>query len=111
MNLVIPGKPVPASRPRITKGHAYYPPKYQSWLEAATWEVKRQRSETITGPVKLTVRFFIDRVEVEVTPGKHRPSKLWGDLDNLIVGVMNACQAGGLLADDRQVTEVEVTLG
>ncbi len=111
MNLTIPGKPEPASRPRVTTGHAYYPPKYQSWLEAATWEVRRQRGGTITGPVKLVVRFFIDRVEVDVFPGRHRPSMLWGDIDNLVKGVIDACQAGGLLADDRQVTELEVTLG
>lgn len=110
MRLVIPGKPVPASRPRVVRGHAYYPAKYQTWKEAAAWQV-RSVGKPVAGPVKVSIQVLPDQTIVEVTPAHHRPSGLWGDADNFAVAVMNALQAGGVLEDDRMVTVLEVRLG
>lgn len=110
MRLVIPGKPVPASRPRIARGHAYYAPKYQVWKEAAAWLV-RSAGKPMAGPVKVSILFRRDSTEVEVTPGPHRPAGLFFDLDNGAKAVMDALVAGGVLEDDRMVTVLEVRLG
>ncbi len=110
MRLTVPGRPVPAARPRIVKGHAYYPPKYQQWKEAAAWQIRSQ-GQPITGPVKVVLRFHPDSVEIEVVPGDHRPAKLWGDVDNLIKSALDSLVAGGVLEDDRMVTVVEARLG
>lgn len=105
MRLVIPGRPVPASRPRVARGHAYYPKRYAEWLELASWQV-RASAKRVEGPVRLVVVFRRDCVEVEVLPGRPRPSGLRFDLDNGIKAVGDALQAGGVLADDVQVTEI-----
>lgn len=110
MRLVIPGKPVPAARPRITRGHAYYPAKYQMWKEAAAWQV-RACGKPIAGPVKVSIQILPDQAIVEVTPAHHRPSGLWGDSDNFAKAILDACVAGGVLEDDRMVTCLEVRLG
>lgn len=110
MRLVIPGRPVPASRPRVTRGHAYYPKRYSSWLEQASWQV-RACGKRVDGPVRLIVVFRRDSVEVDVLPGVERPSGLRFDLDNALKGVMDCLQAGGVLKDDAQVTGLEVSFG
>ena len=110
MRLVIPGKPVPASRPRITRGHAYYPPKYQTWKEAAAWFVK-SAGKPVAGPVKVSILVLPDQIVVDVLPAHHRPAGMWGDADNFAKGVLDALQAGGVLEDDRMVTVLEVRLG
>jgi Holliday junction resolvase RusA-like endonuclease len=110
VRLVIPGKPVPASRPRVARGHAYYAPKYQVWKEAAAWLV-RSAGKPMAGPVKVTLQLLSDQMVIEVVPGPHRPAGLWGDIDNLAKSALDALVAGGVLEDDRMVTVLEVRLG
>ena len=121
MRLVIPGRPVPASRPRVVRGreradgswskpHAFYPRRYADWLEAASWQV-RASGKRVEGPVRVSVVVRRDSIEVEVTPSSvQRPSGVRGDLDNIAgKAVLDALVAGGVLADDRQVTVLEAT--
>lgn len=110
MRLVIPGRPVPASRPRVAHGHAYYSRRYAEWKEAAAWQV-RAAGQRFDGPVALRVVFHRDSVEVEVVAGPERCSGVSADLDNLVKGVMDALVAGGVLGDDRQVTVLEARFG
>lgn len=109
MRLVIPGRPVPASRPRVTKGHAYYPRRYADWLSQASWQV-RASGKRVDGPVKVVLRFRRDSVEVEVLPGDARPSGVVADIDNLAKAALDALVAGGVLGDDSQVTGLEVSM-
>jgi Holliday junction resolvase RusA-like endonuclease len=112
MRLVIPGRPVPASRPRVTKGHAYYPKRYADWLEAAAWQA-RSRCKPVDGAVAVSVVVRRDSIEVEIVPSKvQRPSGLRGDLDNYgAKAVLDALQKGGVLVNDSQVTELTVRFG
>jgi Holliday junction resolvase RusA-like endonuclease len=108
VRLVIPGRPVPASRPRVTQGHAYYPKRYSEWLDAAAWQV-RASGERLEGPVSVTLVFRRGSVEMTVTPGKPRPSGIIADIDNLAKGCLDAAVKGGLLANDSQVTMLLVS--
>ena len=107
MRLVIPGRPVPASRPRVARGHAYYPKRYEEWRSLAAWQV-RASGKRVDGPVKVSVVFRRESVEVEVLPSPAvRPSGVLADIDNLAKGCLDALVAGGVLADDSQVVVLE----
>lgn len=111
MRLVIPGRPVPASRPRVSKGHAYYSKRYQEWKEQAAWQVCAV-GKRIDGAVKVTVVVRRDSIEIDVSPSAvQRPTGVRGDLDNLLKAVLDALVAGGMLADDSQVVELEARFG
>ena len=111
MRLVIPGRPVPASRPRVTHGHAYYPKRYSEWLDAAAWQV-RASAKPIDGNVSVSVVVNRDSIEVGVISSKiSRPTSVKGDIDNLAKAVLDALQKGGMLANDSQVTELVVRFG
>lgn len=110
MRLVIPGKPVPAARPRIAHGHAYYPRRYQEWREQAAWQI-RATGKRVEGPVRVVLRFLPDSASIEVLPGPERPDGLRFDLDNGVKACLDALVAGGVLADDRQVTVLEAGFG
>lgn len=112
MRLVIPGRPVPAARPRVVKGHAYYPKRYADWLLAAGWIVHGQASERFDGPVRVSVVIGERGIVVEVAPsGVVRPRGLRADLDNIAKAILDALQAGGVLANDSQVTVIEASFG
>lgn len=108
MRLVIPGRPVPASRPRVTRGHAYYPKRYADWLDAASWQV-RASAKPVDGPVRVELVFRRGSVEMTVLPGPARPSGVTGDIDNLVKGCLDAAVRGGMLADDSQVTVLQAS--
>lgn len=112
MRLTIPGKPVPAARPRVTRRGTYYPTRYRDWLLAAGWIVHGQATERLSGPVRLSLVIGAKGIQVEVSPsGVLRPKGVRGDLDNLCKACLDALQAGGALADDAQVTEIVASFG
>jgi Holliday junction resolvase RusA-like endonuclease len=111
MRLVIPGRPVPASRPRVAHGHAYYPRRYEDWKTAAAWLV-RSTGQRFDGPVRVAVVVRRDSVEVEVSSSAvRRPTSVRGDIDNLSKAALDALQAGGLLVNDSQVVELVASFG
>lgn len=91
----IPGRPVPAARPRVTKNGTYYPERYQEWLAVA---------KTYTRQAWLGKAPMSGRVEVTaVFTGAHGAA----DIDNLIKGALDALQ-GIVIVNDKQVTELQV---
>jgi Holliday junction resolvase RusA-like endonuclease len=92
----------------VVGGHAYYSKRYQEWREHAAWQV-RLSSKPMDGPVRVSVVVRRDSVEVEVVASSvERPAGLRGDLDNYAgKAVLDALQAGGLLRNDSQVTQLE----
>jgi len=92
VSITIPGKPRPASRPRVVKGHAYIAPTYAQWLDAAKWEIVRQVGRPLwTGEVSAAIQF--------------RGARANADIDNLIKGVLDAA-TGSVFVDDKQVTSI-----
>jgi len=94
VRLTIPGQPVPASRPRVTKNGTYIAPRYAQWLRDARWLARDQyRGPVITGPVQVRIQCFGARAN--------------SDVDNLIKGPLDAL-TGIVYADDRQVEYVSL---
>lgn len=113
LEVVVPGPPVGAARPRVTRGgtHTYMPPASRAWelrcraLAAAAW----------TGPP-------LDQgVEVEVVQVQPRPQRLrrrqdplermWAptgkpDLDNVAKLAMDGLVKAGVLLDDTRVVRL-----
>ena len=119
-SITIQGRPVPASRPRVTRNGTFTPPAYLSWKKDATLLCRsRWHDEAIT----LAVAVF---VEVTLPRPKSRPAKgsmharywhptedypipLRGDIDNYEKGALDALTQAGVIDDDRQVVELTTT--
>lgn len=95
---VIPGRPIPAARARVTRKGAYTPEPYASWLSAAIVEIRdaavRQFGSVPrwTGPCSVTVLFYGARANC--------------DIDNLIKAVLDASQKAEVFVNDKQVMEI-----
>ncbi len=110
--LWLPGRPVPASRPRVVDGHAYTSERYRAWKQEAAWRAHRQHPDTLEGPVRLEIAVYGNGVRVEIQPSHTpRPKGIRGDLDNVVKGVADALQDGLVLRNDRQVHEIVARFG
>ena len=90
----IPGKPVPAARPRVTKHGTYNEQRYKDWLAVAKTYARQEW---------LGLPPMLGKVEVTaVFTGAHGSA----DLDNLIKGLLDALQ-GIIIVNDRQVSHLE----
>ncbi len=96
MRLVLSGNPVPASRPRISNGHAYYTASYEAVRKV--WKL-----EAAAGAPRMYGRSA--RLAVAVT--FYRETRDRADADNLAKGVMDTL-SGAWYADDDQVDELHV---
>ena len=95
MKMTIDIEPKPAPRPRFC-GRAYMPAEYQRYKAAIGALVKSQCPTLIEDNLKLKMTF---RRRFKIN------SRRFGDLDNLVKGVMDALN-GIVFADDAQVTEL-----
>jgi Holliday junction resolvase RusA-like endonuclease len=89
----IPGQPVPASRPRVTKNGVFHFHRYRDWLDSAKVYARQSwlGKEPLDSFVSVTVTFWEDRIRA--------------DIDNLIKGILD-CMTGVILVDDRQVLQL-----
>jgi Holliday junction resolvase RusA-like endonuclease len=114
----VPGEPVPASRPRVTKrGVTYYPKRYTEFLEriARAWQAEGR--PVIDGdPVAIGARVevLIPRPKSHLlTGGQVRagapliPGR--ADLDNFVKAALDGLVACGAMPDDRRVVELSAT--
>ena len=95
ISFTVPGRCVPAPRPRGRKGQkAYYPTRYTDWLDSARVEAYRACGRLLwEGPVSVKVAFYGARANA--------------DIDNLLKSVLDAIQ-GVIIVDDKQVQYVEM---
>ena len=95
MKMTIDIEPKPAPRPRFGKC-AYMPAEYKSYKAAIGELVKLQCTTPLTDNLKMVMTF---RRKFKIN------SRRYGDIDNLVKGVMDACN-GILFNDDSQVVEL-----
>ena len=94
----IPTKPVPASRPRVTKWGTYYSKTYKAWIQAAEHLIPHSPAEPLAIPVVANVLLAIPRARTStlIVPV--------GDGDNYEKAVFDMIQKKGYLADDKWIT-------
>lgn len=105
----IPGKPVPASRPRVTRWGTYYAKTYKNWREAAhsaLEEVKTKFSgqiavltQVVAPRPKTTKRSYpngdIDNYEKAAWDAVTKCSSAWDDDDQITVALTTKRYAEG----------------
>ena len=100
LTFVVPGKPCPASRPRVSGGRAYYEEPYNSWRTGA----------------KLLAQSAMSLANWEMAPAGVRCGiTVWiygadprADSSNILKAAEDVCQAAGILKNDVQFKELHV---
>jgi crossover junction endodeoxyribonuclease RusA len=94
----VPGDPVPAPRPRVTRsGGVFTPPKYEAYRDEVAWEYRRAQGRNgrpIEGGVIVHATFFLR-------------TRRRTDLDNLAKTILDALN-GLAYKDDSQVCALAV---
>ncbi|MCT3020861.1 RusA family crossover junction endodeoxyribonuclease [Pediococcus pentosaceus] len=114
IKLTIPGEPIPASRPRVTRhGFTFTAEPYRSYKEKAHQVIKQQYLDTpISGALHVQIKFYRS-VQKSVSKlerhrrlsGLHRPT-MKPDIDNLFKAVTDAC-TGIVWKDDNQIVSTK----
>ncbi|MDR1902012.1 MAG: RusA family crossover junction endodeoxyribonuclease [Treponema sp.] len=104
--LFVNGVPKAQPRPRMTaKGHVYNPSSADAWKEEVRAAFLPCLKPTITGPVRLTVRFSLPMPKGMAITGIVAPHVKKPDTDNLLKAVMDSLTAVRVWKDDAQVFE------
>lgn len=94
MRIVVPGDPVPKGRPRRARaGNWYTPPVTREYEERVAWHARSLRHSFGAGMVSVTAHFFL------------APGKKLGDGDNYLKAVLDGCEKGGLVDNDKSVVD------
>jgi len=96
-----PGKPIPASRPRVTRqGRAYYAKTYRNWRRSAQQRLTGASlpAEPMTGPIGVVMEIVYPYPK----SGTHRE---WpqGDNDNYEKASWDVATQAGVIQDDDQI--------
>ena len=106
VEFVVEGRPTPNGRPRMTRRGRVYTPK--ETIEAEELYVSAvPEVEPFDGPVQITLSFHKDKTYVKVASAGDWKSPLRGDIDNYIKLALDGIQRAGLIANDRQVMQVD----
>jgi Holliday junction resolvase RusA-like endonuclease len=104
--LFVNGIPKAQPRPRMTaRGHVYNPGSADAWKEEVKAAFLPCLKPTITGPVRLTVRFSFPMPKGMAITGIAAPHVKKPDTDNLLKAVMDSLTAVHVWKDDAQVFE------
>lgn len=103
LQITLPLAPLPASRPRATRGRgAYYPPAYSKWRTEAAQALKtalRGHTGLRSFPLKVRYEFVCVRPKKPANPFPR------GDIDNYVKAIQDALTTAGAWNDDVQVVE------
>lgn len=109
MTFEVPGEPIPKGSWRLRNGR-FVPDnaRLRAWEQAVSLlsasRMRQMRWEPLTGPVRVTLRFGLER---PATVKRERPC-VKPDLDKLIRAVLDAL-TGIAFRDDGQVTAITAT--
>ena len=98
MKITIPLKPIPASRPRVTRWGVYYSKTYKNWMAEAERIVPVWKDAPWCFPVQANTLIAVPRAKTSqlVVPV--------GDGDNFEKAVFDLLQKKGYLEDDKWIT-------
>ena len=99
MNITIKLEPVALARPRVTKRGTFLPRRSQKFRENFQLLLRAAfHAPPFEGPLSVTLHFY---KPIKTTTPR------FGDVDNLVKAVLDACN-NILWLDDRQITELHV---
>lgn len=102
-HIVVPGRPKPKQRPRMTRrGRVYTPEETLQYEDLVRTAYKAQDGELYDGPVRISVRLTNEATHISVQPTYLAKSPLRGDIDNYLKSIMDGLQ-GAAFNNDRQV--------
>lgn len=111
--LEVPLAPVPASRPRVARGRAFYSGRYADYLPAARSAVASLGLAPVDYPCQIRAAFLVPRPKSHYGTGRNsarlragKPAYPPGDLDNFVKALLDALQPAAL-ADDSLVVALE----
>ena len=120
IEFVVPGRPIPQARPRVTGNgrHTYTPRRSVEYRQAVALCARSamRGKEILTGAVSVRVRFVFAvptswRKEKRTEAACGRLAHLSRpDIDNLYKAVTDAC-TGIVYADDAQIVEAKISHG
>ncbi len=99
LTLTIPGRPVPMVR--MTRRGKYVKPRAQQYLDYL---------DTVAGHCYTVRPRPLPWANVAVDAAVHIPAGRRGDLDNYLKAFLDGLQRGGVLVDDRTVTEARIRI-
>ena len=101
---------MPKKRPVVTKNGTYMPKDYTDWKQQIAEELGAMSNLLdIEMPVALEVVFGEDYIEFQLFPmeGHQRAKHVTADIDNLVGGLMDALEQGGVIANDKQIVRIK----
>lgn len=109
----IPMRAVPKARPRVTKRGTFMPKEYVQWKKdfGKVLAVLRVPADSYEGNLALEIIFDTDEMWVQLVPiNDVKPKHLRRiDIDNAIGAVMDAFQEANVIADDKQIVQLDVS--
>ncbi len=97
-------EPLPTPRPKVSVrgGHpsAYYPAKYNTYIQELVLRLRALRIKEIEGLISISVIFTMTKTRTGKSP---RPK---GDVDNYLKGFLDALQKAGIIKNDADVVEL-----
>ena len=113
--LVLPVKPTPASRPRVTKWGVYYTKTYREYRAAAHAAIPMCKENILTGELGATVEFICHK------PKTTKMVSPRGDIDNHLKAIFDAvvgmsatkkqkCRLKNYIGDDELISNVDARM-
>ena len=107
----LPIRGMPKKRPKVTRNGTYMPKEYVQWKKDVAAEMVAAGVEQagIEMPIELEVVFGEDYIEFQLFPYEaHKRAKhVTADIDNLVGGLMDALEQGGVIANDKQIVRIK----
>lgn len=115
VTIVLFVKPVPASRPRVTRYGTYYLKTYKAYRAAAHEAIPVCKENTLTCELGCTIEFICAK------PKGTKMVSPRGDIDNHMKAILDAvvgnaatrlvkCKLKGYIADDELISHADVTM-
>ena len=108
-SFVVPGRPQPKGRPRMSRKGRVYTPKETVEAEKAYAQAVDDNPPVFEGPVAVEMTFCKEATYVTVRSLTQWQTPLRGDLDNYVKLCLDGCQRAGIIPNDRLVVQLKAS--